>query len=117
MRKQAILHAFVGVVQRKKTHRHDSNVARSHKAHRTLRMSLYALRTISQESRRLKCLAGAAMFRRLVPKAFACLQMHSRVSIVKRKMKIDASQFHHESLIRKTMAGLITNARCKRASN
>ena len=117
MRKQAILHAFVGVAQSRRTNRHDTHVARSHNVERVRRATLFALRTYSRESRRLKCLAGAAMFRRLVPKAFACLQMHSRVSIVKRKMRHDACQFHHESLVRKTLTSLAFNARSKLVSN
>lgn len=117
MKKQTVLHAFVGVVQRIRTNRHDTNVARTHYIERVRRTTLYALRTFSQDSRRLKCLAGAAMFRRLVPKAFACLQMHARVSVVRRRMKRDADQVHQESLLRKTFACFVFNATNKKESN
>ena len=48
------------------------------------------------------------MFQRLVPKAFACLQMHMKVKLVKRKMKLQAIQMHHKKLISKGLSALRT---------
>ena len=88
MKKQAILHAFIETIQRERTNRLNKDVAFTYRYDRVRRSTFNALRSFGLQSRRLKCLTGAAMFQRLVPKAFACLQMKMRVSSVKRSMLI-----------------------------
>ena len=86
MKKQALMHAFVSIVQSNRTNRVNKQVAHTYRHDRVRRQTLSALRSFSMQSRRLKCLTGATMFQRLLPKAFACLQMNMRVSTVKRNM-------------------------------
>ena len=60
---------------------------------------------------------SAALFQRLVPKAFACLQMYKSVQRVKHGMVQKARQMHQLQLARKTLAALIENAIKARQSN
>ncbi len=95
----------------------NTEVAWTYRHDRMLRGSLDALRAYGLNSRRMKCAIGAAVFQRLVPKAFACLQMNTKVCKVKQAMKCKATQMHDVQLIRKVMSALIYNAIHMKKSN
>lgn len=117
MRKQAIMSALHTQTRSKRDNRLNKQIAHTYRHDRIRRQSLAALRNYSVDSRRMKCLTGAAMFQRLVPKAFACLTMNMRVKKVKAEMRFRANQVFNERLLRKTLKGFVFNSINKKASN
>lgn len=91
MRKQTIMQALHSLTRFKHTNRLNKVVALTYRNDRIKRACFEALRTYTLSSRRSKCVVGAVMFQRLVPKAFACLNMHIRVKKVKSEMMLRAT--------------------------
>lgn len=73
LRKQAVFVNFVKRIRDKKATRQNKQVASTYRTDRLKRLALTTLRCHSLTSRRHKCLMGAVLFQRLIPKAFACL--------------------------------------------
>ena len=117
MRKQAVFQALVQAVRDTRQNRMNKDVAYTYRFDRLRRSTLNALRSYGLQSRRMKCITGAAMFQRLVPKAFACLQMHVRVKCCKRSMETRANEMYQQRLIGKSMSALNANVTRKQGKH
>ena len=73
IKKQTILNAFFKAIKKRRSNRLNKEVAFTYRHDRLRRSTYQVLRSHGLVSRRRKCLTGAAMFQRLVPKAFAIL--------------------------------------------
>ena len=106
LRKQTILSELFNICKQSKAYRQNKEVAFSYRHDKLRRTSFQSLYTHSLVSRRSKCLVGAALFQRLIPKAFACLQMHRKSSQVKKALKQKSDGLRAKILFQKSFKTL-----------